>query len=419
MSGRPELVSLFTGAGGLDIGLEEAGFVTVAANDIEADCIRTLQASQDAQIPVRDRGEACYLESASIIHCPVEELQPRDLRPAGAGSRWAPALLAGGPPCQPFSSSGKMLSVHDPRGRLFEEFVRIAEGLRPRMILFENVRGLVTARGPSGIPGEALQLVKRAFEEIGYATNFALLNAADYGAPQRRVRMFMIGCQLGQMPGWPEPTHGEDPLPGLFDTRKPWVTLGEFLASQHDPDPAEVVRPSAQLEPLLEALPPGSGLKTPGAREATRPGGHWGYKQGTFVADPSKPARTITAAATQDWVRGRDGRLRRLTWRECAGLQGFPSGWRFQGNPASRHRQIGNAVPAVFGRVAGESMILALGSTSRARPKSAPLPGSFVTAIEYTVRENARNAESRRRAAEMIAAGVDPREVKGLGSAEV
>lgn len=414
----PQLVSLFTGAGGLDIGLEQAGFVTVAANDSAPDCVKTLEAAKAMRIPVPGCFDRTYLGSAEIISGGIEELRPGAFRPRGAGSRWSPDLLVGGPPCQPFSSSGKMLGLADPRGRLFEHFVRIAEGLRPRMILFENVRGLVTMRGPSGTPGETLALVGRSFEEIGYATSFALLNAADFGAPQRRVRLFMIGVRAGTLPDWPQATHAELPDETLFGERKPWVTLAEFLSGRAVPGSDEVIRPSAQLAAQLERLPSGTGLKTPGPREATRPGGHWGYKQGTFIADPNKPARTVTASATQDWVRGSDGTLRRLTWRECAGLQGFPLGWPFHGNTTSRYRQVGNAVPSVFGAVIGDQISRALDSRVRSRPESAAWPASFAEAIRYTSKEGTRNGDSRKRVAEMIAAGGDPTRLRGLGSAE-
>ena len=171
---------------------------------------------------------------------------------------------------------------------------------------------------------------------------------------------------------------------------------------------------------LKQVMPVGSGLKSAGAREATRPGGHWGYRQGTFVADPSKPARTVTAAATQDWIRDGEGRLRRLTWRECAALQGFPVDWQFVGNKASRFRQIGNAVPVTFGRVLGESLFRVLADEPLAsRPASAPFPAGFVEAITYTRREHSRNGPSRAAARAALASGqATVAEAKGLGSAE-
>lgn len=415
------VVSLFTGAGGLDIGLEMAGFKTVAAVENDADCIETLRSNQHRALAAAGRPGKTFLKSTRLIHADINEVNEAQLRPSGCRATWAPDVLAGGPPCQPFSSAGKQLSFDDPRGRLFENYVRLAQALKPRLLLFENVRGLVTAKGPSDVPGEALALVLRAFNEIGYATSCALMNAADYGCPQRRVRLFIVGARQEPLPSFPERTHEEPSVtPSLWSVdRKPWVTLGDFLALQPLPDISDVIRPSPALALALSRVVEGSGLKSPGARETTRPGGHWGYKQGTFIADRAKPARTVTAAATQDWVREKNGMLRRLTWRECAGLQGFPSEWVFCGSQASRYRQIGNAVPVLFGVVIGRSLIEALRVANPRRiPESAPLPADIVSAIEYTRREDWRNGESRRAVKHMQATGRGRvRELKGLGSA--
>jgi DNA (cytosine-5)-methyltransferase 1 len=413
---NPTLVSLFTGAGGLDAGLEAAGFHTVAANDFDKDCIATLEAARVASIPIAGSGRR-HLSGTKIVPGPIESLSPADLRPRRAPAEWVPDLLAGGPPCQPFSSAGKMLSIHDPRGRLFEDFVRFADGLRPKYILFENVRGLVTARGPRGEPGEVIHEVMQAFQEIGYATSFHLLNAADYGAYQRRVRLFMFGARVAPVPTFPSPTHGRAGGSSLLHGLQPWRTLGEFLETRREVKPEQIIRPSPALAAQLADLGEGTGLKSAGAREATRPGGHWGYKQGTFIADRSKPARTVTAASTQDWIRDRDGVLRRLSEDECAGLQGFPAGWPFQGNAASRFRQIGNAVPYTFGLVLGRAIVEALRvATEDHRPESHPLPDSFHEAIDYTRRDSLRNGEHRRNAQRLALAGVEVHHIKGLGS---
>jgi DNA (cytosine-5)-methyltransferase 1 len=397
------LVSLFCGAGGLDIGLEQAGFETVCASDCDGDCIDTLRMNKERSLPVAGDLSRHYLASADIIREDIAELHGNELIPYSGEEGWRPDLLAGGPPCQPFSSSGAQRSVLDKRGRLFEHFVRLASVLRPRVILFENVRGLVTARGPNGSPGEVLQMVRGAFENIGYATRFELLNAADYGCPQRRVRLFMIATQDQELPEFPMPTHAEKPEHNLFGSTRPWVPLGDFLASREPPKSEEVVRPSATLGPLLAELPPGSGLKSPGRKEATRPGGHWGYKQGTFIADLTRPARTVTAASTQDWTRQDDGMLRRLTLAECAGLQGFPADWEFVGTKTSKFRQVGNAVPTVFGKVLGECIAHALQSPLPIRPpQSASLPGHMHSAMRYTRRDHERNHASRTRAKQFI-----------------
>jgi len=178
--------------------------------------------------------------------------------------------------------------------------------------------------------------------------------------------------------------------------------LRDLLTKIPDPDPKDVVRPSEQLENQLRDLPCGSGLKSYGRSEPTRPGGHWGYKQGTFVADQNLPARTVTAASTQDWIRLPDGSLRRLTIAECSALQGFPRKWEFAGSKASQFRQIGNAVPSVFGRVLGAGLLQALDHPIVRRPKSAPLPDEFKAAVAYTTRDHERNAVARPRTNDLI-----------------
>ena len=229
----------------------------------------------------------------------------------------------------------------------------------------------------------------------------------------------MMATRCTALPTFPEPTHAETPGRDLFGGLEKWMSLGEYLSPSVPPAPEEIVRPTERLGDLLRDVPPGSGLKSAGAREATRPGGHWGYRQGTFIADPDQPARTVTASASQDWIRLADGTLRRLTLRECAGLQGFPAEWRFNGPLASQFRQVGNAVPSVFGRVLGEALIDALRGPAVAKPMSMPLPRDFATAITYTKREQARNGESRRKARQTFQKpGTDPRTVKGLGTAD-
>ncbi len=390
-------MSLFAGAGGLDLGLERAGFETLSALDVDRACVDTLALNQDLGIRVRPTQGRTHLQGARVILGDVAEVSAKDLVPANQPSA-SPTILAGGPPCQPFSSAGAQLGVKDPRGQLFHHFVRLADELAPDYILFENVRGLATARGHNGVPGEVLADVRSMFEEAGYATRFTLLNSADFGAPQRRVRLFMFGARRGVAPEFPTGSHSRHPVSG--SPIRPWFSLGEFLAEMpQPPTPEEVVLPSEALASQLADIPSGSGLRSPGRPEPSRPGGHWGYKQGTFIASLSLPARTVTAASTQDWVRLSGQPLRRLTLKECAGLQGFPPEWTFSGSKANQFKQVGNAVPAVFGEVLGGAIAdaVAAGFSSHRTGTSAPLPETIQAAIRYTIRDDMRNGSARPR----------------------
>ncbi|MFI6941945.1 DNA cytosine methyltransferase [Streptomyces sp. NPDC050418] len=397
---KPTLVSLFSGAGGLDAGLERAGFHTVSATDFDANCMKTLAEVQSAKIPVRGQSGSFHLDGTRLIHASAEDISPADLRPAGANSRWRPDVLSGGPPCQPFSSAGRQRGIEDPRGKLFLEFVSLADQLKPRIILFENVRGLVTAKTPDGEPGGVLRMIRSSFEEIGYATRFKLLNAADFGAPQRRIRLFMIAAKDRALPDFPEPTHSRDAGDTLLGSVKPWVSLGEFLSGQPAPDPSEIIHPTGSLIDELANLVPGTGVKSGGIVEANRPSGHWGYRQDRFLADLKLPARTIRAATTPDWIRLEDGSMRRLSWRECAALQGFPREWAFQGTTASKFRQIGNAVQAEMAEKIGLMLMRSISSSKRVSPVSASWPAEFHKWMAYTAMEHNTNGKHRAAARE-------------------
>ena len=374
-------VSLFSGAGGLDIGLERAGFEAVSLCEIESVFCNTLLANQGW--PHNDGQK--YLSHAKIVNADIRDVRAADL---SLGKRID--LVVGGPPCQAFSSSGKQLSVLDPRGALVSDFCRIVGELKPRMFLFENVRGVVTARDKNGEPGGVIVALIRVLEELGYSCRAALLNSADYGSSQRRVRCFIIGSCRGKSPAFPEPTCQKDG--GLFS--EPWKPLREFLEQHADQNPAEFTFPTEQLAQQLADIPCGSGLKSQGKAEATRPGGHWGYRQGTFIADLDLPARTVTGSSSQDWIRW-NGILRRLTLNEIKALQGFPDDWAVEGTKAQQYKQVGNAVPAVFGEALGRTILQHLKNFPKGKPVLISIPECFKSYIDYTKRDHARNSASR------------------------
>jgi len=376
-----QYVSLFSGAGGLDIGLERAGFEAVSLCEIESVFCRTLSANQSW---AHGDGRK-YLSNATILNADIRDVRAEDL---SIGKRID--LVVGGPPCQAFSSSGKQLSVLDPRGALVSEFCRIVGELKPRVFLFENVRGLVTARDKNGEPGGVITELMHVLEELGYSCRAALLNSADYGASQRRVRCFIIGSSRGKAPQFPESTCQKDG--GLFSDQ--WNSLREFLLQHADDDSSQFTFPTRQLAEKLAEIECGSGLKSQGKAEATRPGGHWGYRQGTFIADLELPARTVTGSSSQDWIRW-NGVLRRLTLKEIMALQGFPNDWLVEGTKSQQYKQVGNAVPTVFGEALGQTILQHLQNFPKGKPVQIDIPESFRGHIEYTKRDHARNESSR------------------------
>ncbi|WP_439533480.1 DNA cytosine methyltransferase [Polymorphobacter sp.] len=389
------VVDLFSGAGGLSSAFERSGFHTVSAVDIDADCLSTLRATQQAGLRI-DKTQKKFLDGTKLLQADIREVRKADLIPEKAGEDWRPDVLAGGPPCQPFSSAGAGLGLDDPRGQLFKHFVRLAAELRPRVVLFENVAGLVTAKGKNGEPGGVLEMIQQHFERIGYACRFELLNAADFGAAQRRVRLYMVATCDQALPKFPKPSHAVNGLNGIL----PWTSLDQLLKSLPEPCRSDIVRPKGKRAHELLDLLPGTGLKSNGIVEANRPSGHWGYRQDCFVADLNAPSRTIRAASTPDWIQTPNG-LRRLTWLECAALQGFPEGWLFDGGRASRFRQIGNAVQGDIGQAIAHVIKGALDSVLKETPASASWPAAFHKRVRYTAMEARVNGAHRTAAREL------------------
>ena len=381
-------VSLFSGAGGLDIGLESAGFSCLYAADIDQAAYHTLVSNKQ-----RDAG---HFANAIIENADVSRTTGKHILDAIGGTRGQIPLLAGGPPCQSWSSAGHQKGWLDPRGRLFDDFVRLAGELDVRWLMFENVRGLLTARGPDGVPGSALALIRNKLLTAGFQTQVALLNAADFGTPQRRVRLVVFGYRLGDQLAFPDPTHNKQ------GNLLPWISMEGALASIGELMPDEIIRPNENLFSQLSKLRPGTGVKSPGKAEATRPGGHWGYKQGAFIADTAIPARTVTANPQQDWVIDKEAGIRRLCPRECAALQTFPRDWIFAGKRADQYRLIGNAVPPLLAGKIGNALhkhILNSWDERRASVDALePLAPKLQAAIHYTAKEEKRNGPSRRAA---------------------
>jgi len=337
------VLSLFTGAGGLDLGLEAAGFEPVLCVEVDEDSRATLKQNRPGW-RLADPGDVHALEPDEILR--QARIKPRELR-----------LLAAGPPCQPFSKSaywanGNGSRMQDPRARTLRACVRVVEASLPEVLLLENVQGLAYKNKDEGI-----KLLRRELSSINqrYGTSYALheikVNAAAYGVPQLRERLFLIATIDGRRLELPPPTHGKGD--GLEPYRTAWDAIGDL---DHDQWPREL-NPSGQWAGLLPSIPEGQNYlwHTPrNDHKGSEPLFGWRTRYWSFLLKLAKdrPAWTIQAEpgpATGPF----HWRSRLLSIEELCRLQTFPDGYKIVGTRRSAHRQVGNAVPSALAELLG------------------------------------------------------------------
>ena len=341
-------VSLFTGAGGLDLGLEAAGFQTRVAVEIDDDCVGTISENRDWPLIAR-----------SIHDIPSPELLSRaGLEPGETD------LLFGGPTCQPFSKAGYWASgdsrrLDDPRADTLGAFLRVLRDLRPRAFLIENVAGLAY-RGKD----EGLRLIQRTLDEINrsagtaYRADLLVMNAASFGVPQLRQRAFLVGARDGSRLGTLQPTHGE-PEPGpqldLLDhiIKQPCLTAWDAIGDLEEDDDPEL-RMRGKWADLLPSVPKGGNYLCFTDRGDGPALFGWRRRFWNFLLKLAKdqPSWTLTAQpgpATGPF----HWRNRRLSARELWRLKTIPDDYRISGNLAAVQRQVGNAVPSALAEVIG------------------------------------------------------------------
>ncbi len=373
---KPRLISLFSGGGGLDYGFEAAGFATGACVEMDADSCRTLRAS-------RPRWEVI---ERSIFDVPTEEMLER------AGTRAGELdLVIGGPPCQPFSMFGYWVRgdsarLDDPRASTLDAFLRVVEEARPRAFLLENVQGLAFKNKDEG-----LEHLRRGIAEINartksnYQLSYRVLDAAAYGVPQHRERLFVIAQRDGDVFAFPQPTHGDNS--GLFDELAPYHTTWDALHNA-PPDAEYDLAMRGRFADLLPSIPEGQNYLWHTDRGIERaklanmkPGKAlfgWRRHYWTFLLKlaKSRPSWTVQAqpgpaAGPFHWDN------RRLSPRELCRIQTIPDNVSVQGGLGAAQRQIGNAVPSLLGEVLGrEIRSQLLGSRARAPLKCLPTRSS-------------------------------------------
>ena len=364
IDGKAISISLFSGAFGLDLGLELAGFHTVSVVEKDRDSVKTIALNRP------------YLHESAIPRA-IETISTQDLlleggRVLGKERALRPNevdLVVGGAPCQPFSTAGKRASVLDPRGSLFMEFVRVVRDIQPRFFVMENVKGLLSAairhrpinqRGadypplePDEMRGAALQVVLAEMHELGYKVVYNLLQAADYGVPQNRERVVFIGSRDGESVTFPLATHcqsGRD-LPK-------WCTLRDALTNLVEQNPEFTPYSEKRLK-YLRLLKSGQNWRyLPEKLKEEAMGGAYksgGGKVGFYRRlSWDKPSPTVTTSPQQKATdMCHPVELRPLTVRECARIQTFPDDWIFCGSITSKYKQIGNAVPVGLAKAIG------------------------------------------------------------------
>ena len=335
-SANLKAVSLFSGAGGFDLGIEAAGFSTVFAADIDPACCQTLRVNKENARSLN----LPFLQKAHIAERCIRKLQASDILTTIGLEQGEVALLIGGPPCQSFSVIGPRNGKRDPRGQLLDDYLRLLAGIAPKVFVFENVKGIRTLDGGE-LYSSLLDTMRQPKDGLHYELSEFCLNASDYGVPQNRERVFVIGCRRGGK-----------------------VSEIPMLSQSAQSERAGHLRRRAVLDAFR-------GLPKAGA---TFPSNHKGRKHSVRIAnryatlqpgerdprtrinklDLSKPGFTIVAGSARSGGKGHihPTEPREVTPRESARIQTFPDWWGFEGSAAcNARRQIGNAVPPLLAAV--------------------------------------------------------------------
>ena len=294
-----KVVSLFSGAGGLDLGFKMAGHDIVWANDVYEDAVNTYRHNLGDHIVL---GDIAQIDIKDIPACDI---------------------VIGGFPCQGFSVANMKRHEQDSRNELYKQLVRVIKNKQPKFFLAENVKGITSLA-----KGKIFEMIIGDFTSLGYKVKYKVLNAADYGVPQTRQRVIIIGVRndVEFDYEYPSPTNARNGSNGLPN----WVSVGKIMKLIPDPD-------------LPNDLP-----NHEYSKYKLNFNGYLGHR----MIDPLKPAPTVTARGDNKGgvvILPHPNGKRRMSCRELAAVQSFPLDYEFCGARSSVYRQIGNAVPPLLG----------------------------------------------------------------------
>ncbi|MEK7127971.1 MAG: DNA cytosine methyltransferase [Patescibacteria group bacterium] len=334
-------LSIFSGCGGLDIGSHLAGVPVLACLDFDKDCTETLKANY-------------MFNDAKIFHEDITDFNINEFKKILEAKKYDKFILIGGPPCQPFSKAGYWVGNKarkkdkDPRN-MVNEYLNIVKKLRPDGFLFENVESLLHPSNKHVI----LEITKFV-ASLGYHYKIIRVNALDFGVPQKRKRIIILGSKK-EIKGEPEKTHHDKKFINARDTKiKPFVTTGDVIRKFDKNkyfEKEEVANNGTYYSDLIR-VPRGKNYI---ALTKKPLGPHPKFKAGKrfwnflLKLDPNEPSWTI-AAQPGPWVGPFHWTSRRLRVPEIAAIQTFPEEYIFKGNRRSIQKQIGNAVPPVLGK---------------------------------------------------------------------
>ena len=337
-------LSLFSGAGGLDHGLERSGFIEIAGCvEMDVDSCNTLAENMG--------------EMTKVINADISEITVKEVLEQIGCNRDDIDLIVGGPPCQAFSVFGKRRGLDDKRGAVSVDFVRFVSEIRPKYFLMENVRGLMSMK-LDGKKGGIYTMLVNKFNQEGYCVDVFVVNSVNYGAPEIRERVLIVGNRLDYKCHFPEPSHSDSPT----ESQKPFLTLGDAIRNVDFEDQG-CMDFSERKKRYLAMIPQGGNWRSlPEDIQKESMGKSWYLKGGRSAYwrrlswdFPSPTVTTMPNHAGTSMCHPEETRA--LNVSELASIQGFPDDWKFKGKSnTTKCRQIGNAVPVILGEVAGSAI---------------------------------------------------------------
>ncbi|WP_434343734.1 DNA cytosine methyltransferase [Mycoplasma sp. 06067-C1-B144P-99-0482-3] len=334
MSNSYKSIELFAGAGGLALGLEQAGFEHIGLVEFDKQAVETLKFNRP---------------NWNIIFEDVQKVSQRDLKKEFNLKERELDLLSGGAPCQSFSYAGKRLGLNDIRGTMFYHYATFLNKLKPKMFLFENVKGLLTHN-----KGQTFQTICDIFSQQGYQITYKVLNALDYMVAQKRERLIVIGIRndLTNLIKFEFPKKHQKKL-----------VLKDILKNVPK---SECAKYSKEKQEIFKLVPPGGCWKDIDQNIAKKymkscwnmQGGRTGILRRLSLDEPG--LTVLTTPQMKQTERCHPLEIRPFSIRENARIQSFPDDWVFKGTISSQYRQIGNAVPCNLAKEIGLSIIKSL-----------------------------------------------------------